>query len=76
MTTTTPARTRPHPEPPSLDHELDELAAAAEETECPRFRARLHEDMVVLALPLADGIVEAQKREIGEMKQLIADLDQ
>lgn len=25
---------------------------------------------------LADGIIEAQKREIGEMKQLIADLEQ
>ena len=35
-------------------------------------RARIQDRRV---RKLADGIIEAQKKEIGEMKQLIADLD-
>ena len=35
-------------------------------------RARIHDPRV---RKLADGIIEAQKREIGEMKDLIRDLD-
>lgn len=54
---------RPAPDPaPTLELELEDLAVAAEETRSPALRARLHEDMVVLALPLADGIA---RRYIG-----------
>jgi RNA polymerase sigma-B factor len=46
------------PEAPheTLDGELEDLAVAAEDTSSAALRARLHEDMIVLALPFADGI--------------------
>lgn len=40
----------------SLDAQLHDLAVAAETTECPALRLRIQQDMVVLALPLADSI--------------------
>jgi RNA polymerase sigma-B factor len=47
---------------PRVDGELEDLAVAAEDATSPAVRARLHEDMVVLAIPLADAIA---RRYVG-----------
>ncbi len=59
-TRSTPAGS--HADQARIDAEIDDLAVAAERTGDSRTRSRLHGEMVVLALPLADGIA---RRYIG-----------